>query len=164
MLQIEPISFCKNYLFVEGISMNKFRRRRRIISAPEVNLIPLIDTSLTLLVIFMVTAPLVNNAIKVNLPSGKAKEDTGLKQEFVVYVDQHKKMFFNGTPMNNRDRLIDTIKNTVGSQKEQTVFVKADTAVNYGTVMELVDDIKVIGGVSYVALATKPSAVALKPT
>ena len=141
--------------------MQQYRKRRRSIVSPDINLIPLIDTALTLLVIFMVTVPLVNNAIKVNLPSGKAQEDKGLTQEFVVHVDQNKKIFFNGNPT-QRDALIKHIKRNVGSMKDKTVFVKADSSVEYGMVMELVDDIKVIGGISYVALATKPSAMALK--
>lgn len=131
------------------------KRRRRTLTLPELNLTPLIDTCLTLLVIFMVTAPLVNNAIKVNLPTGKAKEDAGTQQELVVYVDEHQKIFFNDKRVSNKAKLIDDLRVMVGSNKDRTVFVKADKAVPYGSVIELVDEIKVVGGISYVALATK---------
>ncbi len=131
------------------------RRRRRALATPELNLTPLIDTCLTLLVIFMVTAPLVNNAIKVNLPRGNAKEDAGTQQELVVYVDEKKNLFFNGKQAVNRSQLISDLRANVGKNKDRTVFVKADTAVPYGSVIELVDEIKVVGGISYVALATK---------
>lgn len=131
------------------------RRRRRMAAISEVSLTPLIDTALTLLVIFMVTTPLVNNAIKITLPSGKAREDNNARQELVVYLDAKEQLYFNGTRVSTKQQLLETLKNTVGQQKEQTVFVKADTAVHYGNVIELVDEIKVVGGVSYVALATK---------
>lgn len=131
------------------------RRKRRSLVVPEINLTPLIDTALTLLVIFMVTAPLVNNAIKINLPTGKAQESATTQQELVVYMDKEEKLFFNGNRVPNKDRLMKLIRESVGKQKERTVFVKADKSVHYGEVIELVDDIKVVGGVSYVALATK---------
>lgn len=131
------------------------RKRRRMTAITEVSLTPLIDTALTLLVIFMVTTPLVNNAIKITLPSGKAREDNNARQELVVYLDAHEQLYFNGTRISNKQQLLEAIKNTVGSHKEQTVFVKADKAVHYGNVIELVDEIKVVGGISYVALATK---------
>lgn len=131
------------------------RKRRRMTAITEVSLTPLIDTALTLLVIFMVTTPLVNNSIKITLPSGKAREDNNARQELVVYLDSHEQLYFNGTRISNKQQLLETLKNTVGSNKEQTVFVKADKAVHYGSVIELVDEIKVVGGVSYVALATK---------
>jgi biopolymer transport protein ExbD len=114
---------------------------------------PLIDTALTLLVIFMITTPMIQNAIKVNLPRGQAKEDTGSRQELIVFIDDKNNFYFNGAKIAEK-KLIDEIKKEVGAQKERTVYVKADKAVSYGRVLELVDDIKVIGGVQYVALAT----------
>ena len=133
------------------------KRRRKTPSAiNDIPLTPLIDTALTLLIIFMVTTPMMQNAIKVTLPEGKAKEDGGAKQDLIVYIDQQKKMFFNGLPVTH-DSLISTIKRTV-KDKESTVFVKADKKVPYGDVIQVVDEIKVAGGVRYVALATQKAA------
>lgn len=134
------------------------RRKRKIVAAiHDIPLTPLIDTALTLLIIFMVTTPMMQNAIKVTLPEGKAKEDGGAKQELIVYIDQQKKMFFNTVPVNG-ESLINTIKKAVGSNKEATVFVKADKKVPYGDVIQVVDQIKTTGGVRYVALATQKAA------
>lgn len=140
--------------------MHKFRRRRRRrrdLTVPEVSLTPLIDTALTLLIIFMVTTPMMNNAIKVNLPGGKTQEGGKNKQKFVVYIDKGEQLFFNKIPVSEQ-RLIEEIKREVGSSDDQTVFVKADKAVSYGYVIKVVDHIKVVGGVRYVALATKKQA------
>jgi biopolymer transport protein TolR len=133
------------------------RKRKTAAAVHDVPLTPLIDTALTLLIIFMVTTPMMQNAIKVTLPEGKAKEDSGAKQELIVYIDQHKKMFFNGVPVTN-ESLVSTVKHKVGNNKECTVFVKADKHVAYGYVIQVVDQLKVAGGVRYVALATQKAA------
>ncbi len=134
------------------------RRKRKVPSAiNDIPLTPLIDTALTLLIIFMVTTPMMQNAIKVTLPEGKAKEDAGAKQDLIVYIDHNKKMFFNGVPVGN-DSLVSTVKRKIGNDRECTVFVKADKQVPYGHVIGVVDQLKVAGGVKYVALATQKAA------
>lgn len=134
------------------------RRKRRMGSAlTDIPLTPLIDTALTLLIIFMVTTPMMQNAIKVNLPEGKAKEGSDTQQELVVYIDKDEKIYFNEVPV-TKDNLISTIKKKIGTDTKKTVFVKADQAVRYGHVIQIVDQIKVVGGVNYVALATKKIA------
>jgi len=132
------------------------RRQRKTIA--EISLTPLIDTALTLLVIFMITAPIMNNSIRVTLPKGQSREDAGARQDLVVTIDKRGNLFFNGQPVATTDMLIGLIKKQVThNNEERTVFVQADEAVFYGKVLELVDNIKVVGGISYVALATKQS-------
>ncbi len=131
------------------------RNKRRSHGMQEISLTPLIDVALTLLIIFMVTSPMLQNAIKVDLPKGRANEDQGSKQELVVFMDKQENLFFNGVAVKDLDELMKEIKKQVGTTKDQMIFVKADQAVKYGHVIELVDHIKVVGGISYVALATK---------
>jgi biopolymer transport protein TolR len=130
------------------------RRRRQQNTMQELSLTPLIDTALTLLVIFMIAAPMMQNAIRITLPKGQAKEARGGSQEIVVYVDQKGKLFFNGTPIADQN-LIETLKKELNTQQDRTVFVKADTQAAYGKVFELVDQIKVVGGVKHVALVSQ---------
>lgn len=134
----------------------RFRRRRASLMG-DLSMTPLIDTALTLLVIFMIATPMIQNAIRVSLPKGKAKEDAGTRQEIVVYVDKDKKIFFNGNEIKHPE-LVDALKKRIGDQKDKMVFVKADQAVPYGNVLELVDHIKVVGGISHVVLATQKYA------
>jgi len=133
------------------ISRRKVRKKNLITDIP---LTPLIDTALTLLIIFMITAPMMHNAIKVQLPQGNAKEDKNTQQELVVYVDKEGKMFVNGELFATDSKVVDDLKQRVGDDKNKTVFVKADQGVNYGAVITLVDKIKTVGGIKYVALAT----------
>ena len=144
--------------------MARFMRRARkpATSINDIPLTPLIDTALTLLIIFMVTTPMLQNAIKVNLPQGQAKEAEGTQQDLVVYIVKEKdkdalQILFNGIPV-TKATLINTIKAKLGSNKDGTVFVKADLLVPYGEVIQIVDQIKVVGGIKYVALATRKSA------
>ncbi len=125
------------------------------IEDPNVVLTPLIDTALTLLIIFMVATPMMKNAIKISLPEGSSKEATGNKQELIVYIDSKERIFLDDKKM-ALDALIVALKKRVSGNKERTVFVKADKTVPYGTVIRVVDQIKVVGGIDYVALATQP--------
>jgi len=129
-------------------------RQKKIRELTDISMTPLIDTALTLLIIFMITTPIMQNSIRVTLPKGQAKESNDTQQELVVYVNKDGTLFFNGKAI-AADALIKQVKETIGTEQEKTVFVKADQAVSYGTVIELVDQIKIVGGVKYVALATK---------
>ena len=130
------------------------RKRRKANVMTDIPLTPLIDTALTLLIIFMITTPMMHNAIKVQLPQGQAKEDKSTQQELVVYVDKEGKLFVNGVSFDTDLKVIDDLRERVGHDNNKTVYVKADQAVSYGLVITLVDKIKVIGGIKYVALAT----------
>lgn len=131
------------------------RSLRRSITMPEVSLTPLIDTALTLLIIFMITTPMMNNVIKVELPATQTDEkEEHIQQEIIVYVDKDQKLYLNGTAMNLQG-VLNGLKKIEKKEKIDVVFVKADQAVSYGKVIDLVDTIKTAGGIKYVALATK---------
>lgn len=139
------------------MAMRRIPRRFRRRSAKAMNdlsMTPLIDTALNLLVIFMIATPMIQNAIRVSLPKGQAREQGNTKEDLVVFVDKEKKIFFNGAEQ-NYEQLIAALNKKVGDKKDKMVFVKADQAVPYGNVLELVDHIKVVGGISHVVLATQ---------
>lgn len=134
---------------------NRFRRQRKPITLPEVSLTPLIDTALTLLIIFMITTPMMNNVIKVELPSSQVNEvDSQVQQETIVYIDKQQKLYLNDIEMNLQS-IVKALQKMGQQKKIEMVFVKADQAVEYGKVIDLVDTIKMAGGIKYVALATK---------
>lgn len=131
----------------------RLRRHKNMLQ--DLSMTPLIDTALTLLIIFMIATPVLQNAIKVTLPRGNAQEDTANQQnELIVFIDKNGDFYIDKTKIIKKD-LIAQIKKAIGDDKEKTVYVKADTAISYGTVVELVDDIKTVGGIKYVALATQ---------
>lgn len=135
----------------------KGRNCRRVRSSPEISLTPLIDTALTLLVIFMVTAPIMKHGVKIDLPNGRAQETSNLPRELVVEVDKTGSLFFGGKQYSLQE-LVEMLKVAIGNEKERTVFVRGDSGTSYGIIMNIVDQIKYLGGVQYVALDTKQPA------
>ena len=135
---------------------NLKRKKRRRFSMPEITLTPLIDTALTLLVIFIVTAPMVQNGIKVDLPQGKSKEISSVREELVVTLDRKGTLFFNSFPV-TFDTLAPTVLKALNGNYEIPVSVKADRQVEYGEVIKIVDVLKQ-ANVKYVAMSTRPFA------
>lgn len=134
--------------------MNAFKRfKTRKTNAPEITMTPLIDTFATLLLIFMVAAPMVQNGIKVDLPQGKIKE-VGNQQDLVVTLSKDGKVFFNNFPI-SRGKLVSSVQKALVQKEDTPVYVHADEAVRYGKVIEIVDELK-LAGVKYVAMSTKP--------
>jgi biopolymer transport protein TolR len=104
----------------------------------------------------MVATPMLKkeNALQVELPKGNVKETSDTqKQELIVQIDKSGKLSLNNAVVKEVD-LISQLKKQVNPKQQKTVFVKADTGVSYGKVIELVDKIKHVGGIKYVALAT----------
>lgn len=138
-----------------------FRRRRNKRSTPylEVTLTPLIDMALTLLIIFMVTTPMIQNAIKIDLPKGQAKEGGAEQQELVVSIDKDEKLYFNNKPI-TLEQLGPTIKQQLAAQnqkQDKRVWVKIDRnkSCSANILISTIDRIKVLGGVKDVAIATE---------
>jgi biopolymer transport protein TolR len=133
--------------------MSRERRKRARRSAlPEISLTPLIDTALTLLVIFMITAPMVQNGIKVDLPQGNSKE-VGSQQELVVTLSKEDKLFFNSFPI-EKSGLVEAVKSAMAGRADLPVYVRADETISYGKVIEIVDNLKT-AGIKYVAMSTR---------
>lgn len=130
----------------------KLRQGRRF-RAPEISLTPLIDTALTLLVIFIVTAPMVQNGIRVDLPQGKSRE-VGSEQEFVVTIDKNNQLYFNTYPVKAKE-LIPAVLAALKDNDDVPVYIKADEVVSYGKVISVVDELK-MAGIKYVAMSTRP--------
>ncbi len=133
--------------------MGRLRKSRsRRVKLPEVSLTPLIDTALTLLIIFIITTPMINNGIRVDLPQGDSKE-VGSQQELVVTISKDGKLFFNSYPV-EQQRLVDTVKTALGPKEDLPVYIRADETVSYGNVIKIVDILK-LAGVKYVAMSTR---------
>ncbi len=128
---------------------------------PRVNLTPLIDTALTLLVIFMVTTPLIQNGIKVELPKGQVSEVNLSEQpkEWVVSIDAQGKTYLNKELVVQHD-LLQQLRYAAENNGVDAVVVRADAGAQFGTIIELVDAIKNIGKIQYVAFATEKTHTA----
>jgi biopolymer transport protein TolR len=106
----------------------------------EINVVPYIDVMLVLLVIFMVTAPMLSQGIKVDLPKAGAEPIPQDKLEpLILSIDRDGQMYLNiGDPKLplTADRALEVASAAMRREPERPVLVKADTAVAYGRVVE----------------------------
>jgi biopolymer transport protein TolR len=114
------------------------KRGRRLMG--EINVVPYIDVMLVLLVIFMVTAPMLSQGIKVDLPRAAAEpiEPDDL-EPLVLSIDREGLMYLNlGDPdaSQSAERVLEIASAALRREPERPVLVKADTAVAYGRVVE----------------------------
>ena len=134
------------------------RRSRRVRSQKkdiEISLTPLIDTTLVLLVIFMVAVPAVRNSIRVELPHGDRRDVASATKDLVVTIDAQERLYVNDVEVAVHD-LARAIERELPSARDKAVFISADRSLMYGTVFEVaVERIKQIPGVSYVALISQ---------
>ncbi|MCK4651308.1 biopolymer transporter ExbD [Candidatus Babeliales bacterium] len=128
------------------------KKRSNRFKMPQISLTPLIDTSLTLLIIFMITAPIVQNGIKVDLPQGNSKE-VGKQQELVVSMRKDGNLFFNSYPI-EKNELVKSIQKALVQREDIPVYIRADESISYGKVIEIVDKLK-MAGVKYIAMSTR---------
>jgi biopolymer transport protein TolR len=122
----------------------------------EINVTPLVDVMLVLLVIFMVTAPMMQQGVQVNLPKADTKAMTPAEESVVVTVDKSGKTFINRDEVPAGD-LRNRLSTMFVSRAKKEVFLKADAGVPYGEVVRAMADIKG-AGIERLGMVTEPSA------
>src|SRR3990167_7413962 len=129
----------------------------------DINVVPFIDVMLVLLVIFMITAPLLTQGVKVNLPQTKASALNDKKNEpLIVTVDSNGNFYFNLADKPRQPITARTLTYLVtqqlanqGQTEQRPVLVRGDKSVNYGKVMEAMVLLQQAGAKS-VGLITQP--------
>jgi biopolymer transport protein TolR len=118
----------------------------------DINVTPMVDVMLVLLIVFMVAAPLMTVGVPLDLPKTAAKALSGDNEPLTISVDGHGKVFLQETPVTLEElvpRLIAISKNGY----EQRIFVRADDRIAYGDVMKVMGEISA-AGFSKVGLVT----------
>ncbi|MDP2156306.1 MAG: protein TolR [Nitrospirota bacterium] len=127
----------------------KTNRNRTVLS--EINVTPFVDVMLVLLVIFMVTAPLMQQGVDVNLPRAKGKE-LPPDERISLVIKRDRTIYMNDTPvsMPEMKQKLEAI-----SKLNPNVFLKADKDVPYGLVVEVMGEIKE-AGIEKLGMITEP--------
>lgn len=109
---------------------------RRFRPVAEINVTPMVDVMLVLLVIFMVTAPLMTSGVQVDLPKTDAAPIKGDDQPIAISIDAAGKLWVQETEI-ARDDLVPKIKAIMGQKPETRIFIRADKGIEYGKVMDV---------------------------
>ena len=126
--------------------------RKRLVS--DINVTPLVDVMLVLLIIFMVTAPMMTQGLNVDLPETTAKSLRQEEKPIVVTVSKEGEISINNVPLIRRV-LVQELKKNYIANKDQPIFLKADKNVAYGHVVSVMADIKSVG-FDKIGMITKP--------
>ena len=110
----------------------------------EINVTPLVDVMLVLLIVFMVAAPLMTVGVPVDLPETRAKPLQGDTEPITVSVDSTGKVFLQETEIDVAT-LVPKLEAIAKNGYEERIFVRGDTAVNYGTVMQVMGALNAAG-------------------
>jgi biopolymer transport protein ExbD/biopolymer transport protein TolR len=122
-------------------------------SLSEINVTPMVDVMLVLLIIFMVTAPILQTGIEVNLPRTRTVAEVNPEQRAVVTIGRGDVLYYRAQPV-FFDQLGEQLQQDVGDSSER-IFLQADEDVRWKTVATVIDEIRQ-SGYDAVSLVTKP--------
>ena len=122
----------------------------------EINVTPLVDVMLVLLVIFMVTAPMLNKGIEVALPKAAQAKNLPMRTEDPLIVSINRDgIIYLGTQPIHRTQLVERLQPVLEARADKSVFLKGDRDVPYGIVVEVLDTLRQ-GGIENVGMVTQP--------
>ena len=128
-------------------------RKRRPMMA-EINVTPFVDVMLVLLVIFMITAPLMQHGLEVQLPQ-ESTEPVQVKEIPSVTLKGNKKVFWNEDEMVNLLILSRKVEEYLSNNQKGGVYLKADKTLDYGFVMQVIATVR-RAGVENIGMVTEP--------
>ena len=121
----------------------------------QINVTPLVDVMLVLLVIFMVTAPMMQQGVQVNLPKAETKALSAPQESVVVSIERSGKIFINAGEIPSAE-LRTRLGDMFATRSKKEVFLKADKDVPYGDVVKAMAEIKG-AGIERLGMVTEPS-------
>jgi biopolymer transport protein TolR len=120
----------------------------------EINITPLVDVMLVLLIIFMITAPMMTKGVEIDLPKAKAVPMDVDESKLMLIIDSERRVFLGETEIPHA-RLEDALTNNVRLQREGELYLKADRSLPYGFVVQVMAIIK-RAGVPKLGMVTDP--------
>jgi biopolymer transport protein TolR len=129
-------------------------QRRVGTSLAEINIIPLVDVVLVLLLIFMLTAPMMYRGIDVNLPRAAAKP-TAVEERMVLTITKERALYLNDkrVPPGGLDS---HLRSAFQGRTDKTLYLKADAGLSYGAVIEAMDQVR-RAGIERLGMVTEPT-------
>jgi biopolymer transport protein ExbD len=121
----------------------------------DINVTPLVDVMLVLLIIMMIVAPLLQQGVSVKLPvASNTTEKPDTQEQTVLAIDSSKRFYLNAVPV-LKDDLQRRVTEILEGKNERIVIIKADEDVEYGAVMDAMDQLRA-SGIEDMGLITDP--------
>jgi len=137
-----------------GMGSNRGSGGRSTMS--EINVTPMVDVMLVLLIIFMVTAPLIQQGVKVNLPEARAAPVEASEKKLVLSIDMQKRVYIGEAEV-ALDELEKKLAANAKAQSDKEVYLHADRDVPYGVVVDVMAAAQ-RAGITNVGMITDPTA------
>lgn len=128
------------------------RKSRTVMS--EINVTPLVDVMLVLLIIFMITAPMMQQGLEIELPETAASGVSTSEEPFVLVINKSKKLTVGGTAIASAD-LRTRLQAIFETRPNKQIYLQADKNVDYGFVAETMAEIRA-AGITNIGLVTLP--------
>jgi biopolymer transport protein TolR len=128
--------------------------RSRLKPNSDINITPMVDVMLVLLIIFMVTAPLLTAGVAVDLPKTRAKLLSQDKEPLTITIEKSGKIFLQETEIAAAE-LVPKLTAIAENGYDQRIFVRGDKSVDYGTVMQVMGELNA-AGFRRIGLVTEP--------
>ena len=128
---------------------------RSLSTLSEINVTPLVDVMLVLLIVFMISAPLMQQGIQVNLPKANAGAMTETPEQLVLVINRSREIFLadHSVPMAS---LLAKLTAIAAAKPQIQIVIQADQGVSYGYVAQIMADVK-RAGINQVGLVTDPT-------
>lgn len=139
-------------------TQHRYSRRGRHSPMSDINVTPLVDVMLVLLIVFMVTAPLLTAGVDVELPRSDAPPLTQPQEPLVVSIDKTGKIFIQETEV-ALEGLAPRLSAITQNKPDTSIYIRGDQGINYGRVMEVMG-LLTAAGFTKVALVTESSGKA----
>jgi biopolymer transport protein TolR len=127
----------------------------------DINVTPLVDVMLVLLIIFMVTAPLIQSGVKVDLPRASAQQMEHSEEKLVLTITKDKRILLGNTEISGAD-LETKLATNARIQKDKELYLHADRSLPYGTVVEIMAVAR-RAGVESLGMITEPDKELKRP-
>src|SRR6185312_8087283 len=127
----------------------------------EINVTPMVDVMLVLLIVFMVAAPLLTVGVAVDLPKAQAPAINENKEPLVVTINAEGTIFLQETAVDN-DALVPRLQAITSNNPTASIYVRGDKAINYGRVLEVMSMISAAGFTKVSLIAEMPGSTTPK--
>ena len=129
------------------------RRKNRPVSA--INVTPMVDVMLVLLIVFMVTAPLLTVGVPINLPKVESQSLDAQREPLEISLNESNEIYI-GDEIIVFDELISKVRAVAGNNSDIRIFLRADSNINYGEVMQVLGALNTSGFLKIALVTKKP--------